>query len=250
MTTKITSTAIVNSTIDNTIIGGTTPANATLGYTTVGMLTGPIGSVLTIRPSSAGAANTIAIQNFAGTVNYFLIDSSGNISTPGPLNVNGQINAASLTVSGGTTLAGANINGVTNTATLTNSGALTTAGLVVNISAQAPTVAATDSSTNVATTAWVRLGFAVSIGTNGYIRFPSWLGGLLFQWGQANAPASSVAISFPTAFSSLFNIQCMSANYGPNAGRDSQYIVSTSATAFTVGCGGSTISTLWFAIGN
>jgi hypothetical protein len=252
MTTKITSTAIVNSTVDSTVIGAITPANATVNALIVnGFLTGPVGSVLTIRPGGAGNANIVDIQNFAGTVNYFLVDINGVITIgPGPVNLNGTLNASAISVSGGITTAGLTVNISASIAALTVSGNTTTASLIANIQAQAPTVAAADSSTNVATTAWVRLGFAASFAANGYFKFPTWLGGLILQWGYNNAAASSMSVSFPTAFTNCYHVHCMPTNYGPNAGRDSQYLTAVSATAFTVGCGGSTIAALWFAIGN
>ncbi len=50
----------------------------------------------------------------------------------------------------------------------------------------------------------IRYGFAMSFGVNGYVTFPTWLGGLVFQYGFAAASAASSGtvtypISFPTA---------------------------------------------------
>lgn len=49
----------------------------------------------------------------------------------------------------------------------------------------------------------LRMGFSVALGANGYIAFPSWMGGLILQWigyGGSLAGGSSVVINFPLAF--------------------------------------------------
>ncbi|MFJ3045320.1 gp53-like domain-containing protein, partial [Herbaspirillum chlorophenolicum] len=67
-----------------------------------------------------------------------------------------------------------------------------------------------NNSASAASTSWVRgamaaiataAGFAVSIGTNSYVKLPSWLGGIVFQWGGGTSNASGVlAVTFPLSF--------------------------------------------------
>ena len=66
------------------------------------------------------------------------------------------------------------------------------------------------SDTVVATPLKLRLGFAASLATNGYISFPTWLGGLIIQWGyNSNIVDVEVLITFPIAFpTACYNVQC------------------------------------------
>ncbi|MGE4268256.1 MAG: phage tail protein [Deferribacterales bacterium] len=74
----------------------------------------------------------------------------------------------------------------------------------------APTASVSENSTRIATTGWVRsamatimsaLGFAISLGSSGYIKFPSCLGGFLVQWGYiAGVANTEISGTFPLAF--------------------------------------------------
>ncbi|MFY9141560.1 gp53-like domain-containing protein [Sulfuricurvum sp.] len=69
----------------------------------------------------------------------------------------------------------------------------------------ATTQASTDNSTRLATTAWAKLGLVYSLGVNGYIKFPTWMGGLIIQWGQTAVITNNtylnvtLPITLPTA---------------------------------------------------
>ena len=87
--------------------------------------------------------------------------------------------------------------------------ATTTQAGIVEICTDAELLAGA-SDTVVATPLKLRLGFAASLATNGYISFPTWLGGLVIQWGyNSDTVTVEKSISFPIAFpTACYNVQC------------------------------------------
>lgn len=106
------------------------------------------------------------------------------------------------------------------------------------IATQALTDAGADDAT-IVTPKKMRWGFQIQKAANGYIVFPSWLGGLVLQWGSltTNTSADSVVnypIQFPTA---LLGIQS-TAYIGGASSRDTNVMIRTdggSRTTFSVG---------------
>ncbi|MBA1156938.1 gp53-like domain-containing protein [Microvirga mediterraneensis] len=70
---------------------------------------------------------------------------------------------------------------------------------VIEIATQAETNAGTDD-VRAVTPKKLRAGFAISLGVNGYIALPTWLGGLVFQWGASLNAASDYRVTLPMAF--------------------------------------------------
>jgi hypothetical protein len=63
-----------------------------------------------------------------------------------------------------------------------------------------------DNSPSLINSLWAKLGFAISLGASGYVKFPTWLGGLVIQWAVGttvnsadNTQTVNWPISFPTA---------------------------------------------------
>ena len=66
----------------------------------------------------------------------------------------------------------------------------------------------------VATPLKLRLGFSVSLGTNGYISFPTWLGGLIIQWGSGTSPpAATITFERPFETACYAVVGCDRASY-------------------------------------
>lgn len=57
----------------------------------------------------------------------------------------------------------------------------------VQLASSAETNAGSDN-TKAITPAKLKLGFSISLGSSGYISFPTWLGGWVFNWAKANVP--------------------------------------------------------------
>lgn len=124
---------------------------------------------------------------------------------------------------------------------------------------------ATNNSNKLASTGWVRnamsyiaaaAGFSASLTTNGYIKLPSWLGGLIVQWGVSSIAPGTTGddlITFPIAFPNTafvsFSEPLVSA--GSAAGQASaSAIVSTSQMTVTNTSSASiTFLIRWLAVG-
>ncbi|WP_347505151.1 pyocin knob domain-containing protein [Pseudomonas anguilliseptica] len=88
---------------------------------------------------------------------------------------------------------------------------------VARVATQVQTNAGADDAT-IVTPKKLRFGFAVSLTANGYIALPSWLGGLILQWGTSvnigydQRATVSYPIAFPTAcFIALANFKAPAA---------------------------------------
>ncbi|KFX61006.1 hypothetical protein KBK24_0134495 [Burkholderia sp. K24] len=91
--------------------------------------------------------------------------------------------AANGIVNGPTPAAGDNSTALATTAWFKAEQAAEAVQGTAKVATQAITNAGTDDTTMV-TPKKMRAGFAFAAGTIGYVAFPTWLGGLIIQWGQ------------------------------------------------------------------
>jgi hypothetical protein len=129
-------------------------------------------------------------------------------------------------------------------------------------SASDPTYA--DNSTKSASTQWVRnamlaiataSGFAASLTANGYVKFPSWLGGLIFQWGSFGSinDVATTVITFPVAFP-LACVFATATRAEAGGGDPDSFSVNARGTAnmtlqYQDSGADASAANLWFAIG-
>lgn len=118
--------------------------------------------------------------------------------------------------------------------------------------ARAPTPAAGDNSTKIATTAFVQ--GASSIAGNGYMQFPN---GIIFQWGYAAGAVGpgTIAVVFPTPFpNNAFAGYCCTANRTAITGNGSGYVSGLGLAGMTIAVdqpnAGGPRQGFWFAVGN
>lgn len=59
----------------------------------------------------------------------------------------------------------------------------------------------------------LRWGFLMLLATNGYLVFPSWMGGFIIQWGYQSRTGATVPVTFPIAYpNAAFNVVISSNN--------------------------------------
>ncbi len=106
-------------------------------------------------------------------------------------------------------------------------------------------------------------GFGVSLGTNGWIQYPDWLGGLLSQWGEYTdssiAHGEDFSVSFHETFSNLYsldiNVNDQAVSVTSSSSVKNWRIISESTSGFTAEAGNTSGSSMnikvrWRAIGN
>ena len=118
-----------------------------------------------------------------------------------------------------------------------------------------------NNSNNPPSTGWVRgamsaiaaaAGFASSLGTNGYVKLPSWLGGVVFQWGTTAvvSTTSTVTVTLPLTFPNKFGaVVPIRTNSASSQRGDYANISSLSAFSINNGSPDTSCTYLWFAIG-
>lgn len=98
----------------------------------------------------------------------------------------------------------------------------------------------------------LRWGFAVLLATNGYIVFPTWLGGLILQWGSASPGPTT--LSFPIAFPTVCAVLGGTAQGdGNSASTNTEWMVianTVSNSQFRLRTGtANLVPVKWYAIG-
>ena len=101
----------------------------------------------------------------------------------------------------------------------------------------------------------MRFGFSILLASNGYLVFPSWLGGLIIQWGDAATVAGAVAVSFPLVFPNAAYQAALSDSAGSSPVISivaSGNLVQAGMDLFAADFDGAAADTLvrWIAIGN
>ncbi len=133
---------------------------------------------------------------------------------------------------------------------------------VAKIATQTQTNAGTDDAT-IVTPKKLRLGVAMSLGINGYLALPSWLGGVILQWGRGivnmntatgDYHSGSATVLFPLAFPTAAWVAIPQIQNSPNV-MDSISVASfNKSTLEVVGCtsyeGGQAPAFYFIAIGN
>jgi hypothetical protein len=92
-----------------------------------------------------------------------------------------------------------------------------TAAGIAELATQAEVDAGADD-TRAVTPLKLRNGFAVSLASTGYLKFPTWLGALVIQWGTVTANASGRATgAWPTAFPNSIYVALANGSVGASS---------------------------------
>ena len=201
--------------------------------------------------SSAILATTKAVKSATATIWTALANIISGATVVGK--------AAKWATTRKITLAGAVIGSVdldgsgdvTLTATATPATETVAGG--AKIATQAQTNAGADD-TSFVTPKKLRLGFSISLAANGYVFFPTWLGGLGIQWGALTIAQDAItAMTFPLAFpTQVFYVGASGTKSSISTNSQNQTAINTTVkslngASFANDDNGQTAQ--WFAIG-
>lgn len=126
------------------------------------------------------------------------------------------------------------------------------------VATQSQTDTGTDDATFV-TPKKLRFGFDINLAQNGYVSLPSWLGGIIIQWGLSASIASNteVTVTFPIAYPiAAFSVVATNQQAAVVNGAWVSYIDTITKANFVVGAddvstsSGTPIKVYWLAIGH
>ena len=224
--------------------------NAATARTNLGVYsTAQLDSALALKALLAGSSSQLfSVAN--GTTGYEAVNYSQLITKAPVAGNSSQEFAVAAATTGNSAVNKTQFDAKTGQATETSAG-------IAEICTNAELLAGA-SDLVVATPLKLRLGFAASFATNGYISFPTWLGGLVIQWGyNSNVVDIEVLITFPIAFpTACYNVQC-TGDETNGAGAEIITTKSVTTSGFTwVGAIGSALGVspeaekgYWLAIG-
>jgi microcystin-dependent protein len=120
------------------------------------------------------------------------------------------------------------------------------------IATQALTNAGADDAT-IVTPKKMRWGFSMLQALNGYIVFPSWLGGFVIQWGRASGTGGAdITVTYPIAFPNALFVAVATLNYTVGAAVNGYVDVSTTSNTASFQAKhtfGGVTSFNWLAVG-
>ena len=170
-------------------------SNAATARSNLGVYsTTQVDSALALKALLAGSSSQL-FSAANGTAGYEVVNKSQldtGLATKAPVAGNAaQEFAVATATTGNSAVNKTQFDAKTGQATETTAG-------IAEICTDAELLAGT-SDTVVATPLKLRLGFAVSIATRGYVAFPTWLGGVVIQWGKETTVTSNTVINLPYA---------------------------------------------------
>ncbi|MCF5721035.1 phage tail protein [Pseudomonas syringae] len=125
---------------------------------------------------------------------------------------------------------------------------------VAKIATQA-LVNAGDNDSTIVTPKKLQFGFSISLADNGYIVCPTWMGGLILQWGNiASVPDNNIVnITFPLAFPTAVRLTLggFTGDAG-TSGTDEVSVTTRSRNGMSLRCAGNNtaLPVNWFALGH